>query len=103
MKAILKIESGELSKFNGHTFEIEKIAGNRVHISFDGFRIERLLFSEVLIVNLDTELRVIESKISDINVGVVPTDLNLFLADLQALRKNLQRYCIANGYEFNVL
>lgn len=106
MKAILKTNAeSAYSAFNGHTFQVVEFNNSYVSLQGLGFSSTTLvdfLFTEVLIVDLDMEIRSIESRIADIKAGLVPEAPEPYIDYLHRMRKRLQDYCIANGFEFNV-
>jgi len=106
MKAILKAKSGSAySAFNGHTFDVVEFNNSYISLQGLGFNTTTLVdftFTEVLIVDLDKENRAIESKIADVRAGLVPEAPESYIDYLHRMRKRLQDYCIANGFEFNV-
>lgn len=106
MKAILKTKAGSAySAFNGHTFQVVEFNNSYISLQGLGFSSTSLVdftFTEVLIVDLDKENRSIESKIADVKAGLVPEAPEAYADYLLRMRKRLQAYCIANGFEFNV-
>lgn len=102
MKAILKVAKGSAyEQLNGHTFEVKEFNDRSVDLKAiypDTPGITACFsFTEILIVDLDTEYRVRESLRDDELVGNYPKEL--------AKREigYLQRYCIDNGFEFNLI
>lgn len=100
MKAILKdAVSPAYKHLNGHTFEVSELANSYVglNIFYDEPNPSRLfLFKEVLIIDLETEYRVRESW---------KNDDHCFDSTRERAKREigyLQRYCIANGYEFTI-
>lgn len=103
MKAILKVKSGSAYEhLNGHTFEVWQLASNGVDLTgiypdrTDNYTF-RFTFSEILIVDLETEYRVREAVVADPHVGEGRSDRS----KIEIVY--LQRYCIANGFEFNII
>lgn len=106
MQAILKVNKGSAySSFNGHTFRVVRLNSNTITLIGMGWDLltTEVDFdhTEVLIVDLDNEIRSLESKIVDFKSGLSLNSTSLYISTLRNELDNLQRYCLSNGFEFN--
>lgn len=103
MQAILKTPNETFSHLNGHTFWVEDMSSLSVKLSIIGYEQDlRFALTEILIVDLDNAIRSLESRIRDYKEGLVPNKSESYYLNLKRSLGNLQSYCIANGFEFNV-
>lgn len=102
MKAILKTLNEAYSHLNGHTFRVVDLSSLSITLEVEYESNADFIHTDILIVDLDMEIRSIESKVSDFQKGLVENKSQSYYLNLRRSLGNLHSYCIANGFEFNV-